>query len=313
MLAIVALGVTISIVSAIVYTRSQEPEFNVILHLLPPKHQDIESLYLPTVITRGPTPTTPWTPRAPNVIAVTTTDVFGIFHRYLLSGPLQSKFLAETSTPLNFNVGLDIGNLYVSSDWHDPDEAKNWAIDYVEFVAQYSISQILADLQNSIDSRIRVIQHSLGFLHIVANKQKETEIIKLNEALDIAKKLNVVEPITQTPLPPDSVPLYYIGSKAIQAQLDVYVQSKPPLLHKHGATQLSIQLSQLREIDVKPDGIRIVEIIQEPTVSQKPIRPTAKNIIGIGIVMSCLGAIFLVFCMFYIQRQRLLTKDQHRE
>jgi hypothetical protein len=314
MLSIVSLGTVISIVGAIVYIP-QEPEFNVVLHLLPPKHQDIEPLYLPTVITMNPTETTPWTPKAPKVINVSAAHVFAEFHTNLVSGPLQSKFLSESSAPLSFNVGLDINNLYVSSDWHNPDRAKQWAIDYVEFIAQYTIAQILTNLQNSIDSRVRVIQHSLDFLHIVANKQKKTAIIQLKEALNIAKRLNVVEPIVETPLPPDSVPLYYIGSKAIQAQLDAYMQSKSLQLDSHDAAALSTQLKQLQEIDIRTDGdgIRVVEIIQEATVSEKPLQLTATKIVAVGILMSCLGAMFLAFCVFFIHRQRLLMKDRHSE
>ena len=313
-LSIVSLGTVISIIGAILYI-SQEPEYNVVLHLLPPKHQDIESLYLPTVITTSPTETTPWTPKAPNVIDISVGHVFAEFHTNLVSAPLQSKFLSESSVPLNFNVGLDSNNLYVSSNWHDPDRAKQWAIDYVEFIAQYTIAQILTNLQNSIDSRIRVIQHSLDFLHIVANKQKKTLIIQLQEALNIAKRLNVVDPIVESPLPPDSVPLYYIGSKAIQAQLDAYMQSTSLQLDNHDAVALSTQLKQLQEIDVRTDGdgIRVVEIVKEATVSKKPLQLTTTKIVTIGILMSCLGAIFLVFCVFFIHRQRLLMKDRHSE
>ena len=314
MLVIVSLGTAISIIGAVVYI-SQEPEFNIVLHLLPPKNQDIEPLYLPTAITTNPIATTPWTPKAPNVIDISVAHVFAAFHTNLVSGPLQSKFLSASSIPLSFNVSLDLNNLYVSSDWHDPDRATQWTIDYVEFIAHYTIAQILTNLDNSIDSRIRVIQHSLDFLHIVSTKQKRAQIIRLKEALSIAKRLNVVEPIVQTPLPPDSVPLYYIGSKTIQAQLDAYTESKSLQLDNYDAAALSTQLNQLQEIDVRTngDGIRVVEIIQEATVSKKPLQLTTTKIVTMGFLMSCLGAMFLVFCVFFIQRQRLLMKNRHSE
>ena len=314
MLVIVSLGTVISIIGAVVYI-SQEPEFNIVLHLLPPKYQDIEPLYLSTAITTNPIATTPWTPKVPNVIDISVAHVFAAFHTNLMSGPLQSKFLSESSAPLSFNVSLDLNNLHVSSDWHDPDRATQWAIDYVEFIAHYTIAQILTNLYNSIDSRIKVIKHSLDFLQVVSAKQKKTEIIRLKEALSIARRLKIIEPIVQTPLPPDSVPLYYIGSKAIQAQLDVYTESKSLQLDNYDAATLYTQLNQLQEIDVRTnsDGIRVVEIFQEATVSRIPLQLTTTKIVTMGVLMSCLGAMFLVFCMFFIQRQRLLMKNRISE
>jgi len=303
------LGTVIAISSALVYNYSQDPFFNVTVYVLPPKDQDIQSLYFTTIMAEKPTETTPWTPPAPTIPRVTPAYIFDALKRNLESGPLQNKFSQTNNIPVAFNLGLDGNNLYINTEWTNPDEAQNWITDYIEFVDRYTITEIASNLRYLTDTRINVIQHSLDFLRVVAKKQTEIEINRLKEALEIAERLNIAERIIQTPLPPNSVPLYYLGSNALRAELDTYLKKKSDKSsHSSNEFRLSQQLLQLREISFNLDQVRASEIASQAIVDQKPIRPSTTKILVIGLLISFLGGLFLAFFRYFIQRQRNISE-----
>jgi LPS O-antigen subunit length determinant protein (WzzB/FepE family) len=299
------LGAVIAISGALVYNNSQDPTFNVTVYVLPPKDQDIQSLYFTTIMAEKPTETTPWTPSAPTIPRVTSAYIFDSLKRNLESVTLQNKFSQENNVPIIFNVGLGDSNLYINTESTNPDNAKKWITDYLEFVDQHTITEIASNLRHLIDVRINVIQHSLDFLRVVAKKQTEIEINQLKEALEIAERLNIAERIIQTPLPPNSVPLYYLGSKALRAELDTHLKKKSDKSsHSSNEIRLSQQLLQLREISFNFDQVRAAEIASQATVDQNPIRPSTTKILVIGFLISFLGGLFLAFFKYFIQRQR---------
>ena len=305
------LGTMVAISGALVHNYIQDPVFNITLYISPPKDRDIQPLILTMIATEGTTATTPWTPKAPAVPKVTTAFVFEAFQRNLASSALQNKFSNQNNVPVTFNIGLDLNNVYINTEWINSDEATAWANDYIEFIAQHTVTEIASNLRYLIDSRIKVIQHSLDFLRVVANNQMEIKISKLKEAIEIAEKLNIVERILQTPLHSTSVPLYYLGSSALRAELDIHLAKKKRNLplHTEGAFRLTQQLQQLREISINLEGVRAVEVIPQAAVSQKPIRPSATRILGIGFFISFFGGLFLAFCRYYIERQRAFAEN----
>ena len=305
------LGTMVTISGALVHDYTQDPVFNITLYMSPPKDRDIQPLYLTGIASEGTTATTPWTPKAPAVPKVTTAFVFQAFQRNLASDALQIKFSNKNKVPVTFNIGVGANNLYINTEWINPDEATAWANGYIEFIAEYTITEIVANLRYLIDSRIKVIQHSLDFLRVVANKQMEIKIGKLKEAIKIAERLNIVERILQTPLHSTSVPLYYLGSNALRAELDIHLAKKKrnQPFHTENAFRLTQQLQQLHETSIDLDEVRAVEVIPQVVISQKPIRPSATRILGIGFFISFLGGLFLAFCRYYIARQRAFIKN----
>jgi len=304
-------GTIVSISGALVHDYTQDSVFNITLYMSPPKDRDIQPLYLTGIASEGTTATTPWTPKAPAVPKVTTAFVFQAFQRNLASDALQIKFSNKNKVPVTFNIGVGANNLYINTEWINPDEATAWANGYIEFIAEYTITEIVANLRYLIDSRIKVIQHSLDFLRVVANKQMEIKIGKLKEAIKIAERLNIVERILQTPLHSTSVPLYYLGSNALRAELDIHLAKKKrnQPFHTENAFRLTQQLQQLHETSIDLDEVRAVEVIPQVVISQNPIRPSATRILGIGIFISFLGGLFLAFCRYYIGRQRAFAEN----
>jgi len=302
-------GMLVTISGAFVHNHTQEPIFNITVYVLPPKDQDIQSLYFTTIMAEKPTETTPWTPSAPTIPRVTPAYIFDALKRNLESEALQNKFSQTNDMPVAFNLGPDGNNLYVNTEWTNPDEAKKWITDYIEFMDRYTITEIASNLRYLIDTRINVIQRSLDFLNVVATKQAEIKINRLKEALEIAERLNVVERIIQTPLPPNSVPLYYLGSNALRAELDTHLKKESDKSsHSSNEFRLSQQLLQLREISFNLDQVRASEIASQAGVDQKPLRPSTTNILVIGFLISFLGGLFLAFFRYFIQRQRTISK-----
>tara|TARA_Y100000588_G_C14273676_1_gene933379 strand:+ start:3741 stop:4820 length:1080 start_codon:yes stop_codon:yes gene_type:complete len=305
------LGTMVTISGALVHDYTQDPVFNITLYISPPKDRDIQPLFLTRIASEGTTATTPWTPKAPAVPKVTTAFVFGAFQRNLASATLQNKFSTKNKVPVTFNIGVDANNLYVHTESVNPDEATAWANGYIEFIAQYTITEIVANLRYLVDNRIKVIQHALDSLHVVANKQMETKISELKEAIEIAERLNIVERILQTPLHSTSVPLYYLGSNALRAELDIHLSKKKrgQPLHIENAFRLTQQLKELHDISIDLDGVRAVEVNPQAAVSQKPIQPSTTRILGIGFFISFLGGLFIAFFRYYIARQRAFMKN----
>ena len=120
------LGTVVAISGALVHNYSQDPVFDVTVYVLPPKDQDIQSLYFTTIMAEKPTATTPWTPSAPPIPRVTSAYIFDALKRNLESGALQNQFSKENSIPVIFNLGLDAKNLYISTEWTNPDKAMDY-------------------------------------------------------------------------------------------------------------------------------------------------------------------------------------------
>tara|TARA_Y100000588_G_C14276244_1_gene934456 strand:- start:1200 stop:2273 length:1074 start_codon:yes stop_codon:yes gene_type:complete len=301
-------GIIVTISGVLVYNHNRVPVFSLTQFVVPPNEQAIAALHLATIVTDRPTQTTPWTPKAPTIPAINPAYVFESFKRNLASNALQNKFYQENNIPVVFNIGLDNENLYVNTEWSNPSEAKQWIAGYIEFISRHTAVEIEAILRYAIDTRIKVIQHSLSFLRAITAKQTERKIAKFNNAIAIAEKLNIVERIIQTPLSSNSVPLYYLGSNALRAELDIYLKNSKKLSQNSDEFRLTKQLQHLQTIPINYDEIHIVGITSQATVDQKPMRPSATTILVAGSLISILGGLFLAFVRYLIQRQRDITK-----
>jgi len=301
-------GIIVTISGVLVYNYNRVPVFSLTQFVVPPNEQAIAPLHLATIVTARPTATTPWTPRAPTIPAINSVYVFESFKRNLVSDALQNKFYQENNVPVVFNIGLDNDNLYVNTEWSNPGEAKQWIADYIEFISRYTVIEIESMLRSAIDTRIKVIQHSLSFLRAMTAKQTERKITKFNNAIAIAEKLNIVERIIQTPLSSNSVPLYYLGSKALRVERDIYLKNSKKLLQNSDEFRLTKQLQHLQTIPINHDQIHSVEISSQATEDQIPIRPSATTILVAGSLISIFGGLFLAFFRYFIQRQRGITK-----
>ena len=309
------IGTLATIIGAIAYASFQTPVYKVTAFILPPSKSDIQSLKIPALLARqvvwSPKPQSPWTPDAPSIPRVDVESIYHAFEQTLISRELQSQFAREYNSPIRFVVRKESAitmTLILYS--HDPDQAKDWVEQYTQYASQQTVKEIASELQHAIGNRIRVIEHAENSLRTVAKQRKEDQIIQLQEALDIAVRLGIVERIFQTPLPPIAVPLYYRGATMLRAEIQAMNLRKSDDFFSSTAHLREIQewTRKLRNISIDVEAARAARIEVPDTVVLQSLSPSPKLIIVLGFVIALMAGIFGAFLVNLIGRYREPTK-----
>ncbi|CAM5188257.1 ECA polysaccharide chain length modulation protein [Castellaniella defragrans] len=177
-----------------------------------------------------------------------------------------------------------LGATTVTWQGQDPNKITEWLNQYVAMAHTAAHDQLIATLQKTVKTRIQEIDHQIDELRVVAAAEHQRDLHHLEDALKIAKTLQITKPLSAGNLVAsyDGSATYLRGSEALQAEIDLlnarsnndaYISQLPQLLYaKH--------LLQTSQINPEPLSAANVEQSAIPPIS--PIRPHKKLVIMLG-------------------------------
>lgn len=214
-------------------------------------------------------------------------DIKSQTERVQLRAALDKRLTIKKSGPQ--------GPVTITLEGADPQKIATWLNQYINIVRTYAQEQVATILKTEILKRIREIDDQIDDSRIIAAKEREYEISRLEEALKLADKLQIVKPEVGAATSYANSEAFLLGSEALRAKIalleqqtddDPYIQQLPKLLYAK-------RLLAAAHIDPKP--FPVVTIIQPATPPKSPIRPRENLIIAaaplIGLMIGVLIAL----------------------
>lgn len=192
----------------------------------------------------------------------------------------------------------------VTIEGTDPVRIADWANRYVELAADTTKAILLDNLNGEIDIRNNGLKKQIATLRAVAHDLRESDIVRLENALHIAESIGLESPSEGMALISiggkgnsdtfaNSDLTYLRGAKALRSEIeqikkrqndDAYISELPDLLKKQAL---------LDGIAVDAQSITVARIDSPAQVPEDPVKPRKSLIVGLGLIVGLmLGMMF---------------------
>ena len=184
---------------------------------------------------------------------------------------------------------------------------------FSSFAERATVEQLILDVQTATKNRIAAIENSIDSKRKIAQQRRFDRIAELQEAIRIAEKLGLndradspaqVFASASTSNTSNSTPLYYRGSSALLAELEV-LRSRPsddPFIEHLRDNEE--ELARLQSMSIDATTLNAAKIDQPafaPTTREKPKR---KLIVMLGFVLGGMLGVFAAFFVNFVQNQK---------
>lgn len=351
-LLIVAITLIASILS-VYHALNQPSIYKAQTLILPPKKKDLLNIemFRPKSANSNPAPILGFQPGGTEIKNLFFQDekhIFETFQKNLRSRIFQREFvennnLIEVFSPHrtketrdieileDFYNMINIKRAYedqeiisVSIESEDPVFATNLLNNFVSSLDRMTVKRQCDAARFKISNWIDKIEKSIASKRAMAKKRREDKIIRFEEAKIVAESLGFVRRVDATSIIQSNweinsdiasatTPLYYIGTKALSAEIQILKSRKSDDPFILGLRDSQEELAFLRSIEIVPDNYNSVTVDQEAYIPKYPIKPNRRKIVILGSTFGLFFGIFFVFIFSFIQKQRLthLSKLDH--
>lgn len=287
---------------AVAYALLSKPIYEVRVFVQPPSQNDIAHLNYGRGGDSG-------------LSMLSVKDVYEIYLRSLQSESLRREFFRSIYVPsltaeeragsqdelyARFQAVLLLGGggrdnptrYFVKINLPDPQLAAEWAVRYVEMAGRHGRDEVITDIKADATVKANNLKQEITAARESARKQREDEIIQLNEALRVAKSIGLEQP----PIISNSLSgelsagmggalTYMRGSKALEAEIDNLRKraSDDPFVSNLRERQEAMGF--YRGMEVSEGVVQVYRqdgAIESP---DRPIKPRKPLIIGLGFVI----------------------------
>ncbi|WP_127470632.1 LPS O-antigen chain length determinant protein WzzB [Thiomicrorhabdus aquaedulcis] len=142
-------------------------------------------------------------------------------------------------------------------------------------VVAISKTQIVNEINNDKKVRLEQLQQEITSARKIALDQRMDKVASLEEAIAIARALNIEEPTTMGPtveiqsVQNQGMPLYYLGFKLLEAEKSALLKrtSDDPYIAKLRGLQESYD--SLNAVNINPDRLSVARIDQAAEIGEK--------------------------------------------
>ena len=194
----------------------------------------------------------------------------------------------------------------VTLDGEDYANLANWLKNYISFVDRHTIEKLVSNVRAQLKLRIQDIKDQIATLRLVASRERQDRIARLQEAYTIARRLQIKKPTGSTFVADEKrktsndgktgiifgsneVPLYFRGYLALQGELEQLKNRKSDDSFIVGLRELQGKLSFLERKQIDLKTVHAVQVDQQARTDNRPVKPKNTLIMLFGIV---LGVIF---------------------
>jgi len=289
---------------AIVYALTIPPLYKATAYFLPPSEQDVAPIGVA------------------GVQDVSVDEAYSLFKQMLSSKSLLDHYKSEHSLEGNPSLIINSdnkipGSLNLSIEWHDPDEAADWANGISEMANEMVVKHYLSNLDYRLRQQIENVEYTISSKRKFAKKRREDRIVMLEEALHTAEALGLKERFNTNPIVYEdssqagdiaintvNTPTYYRGTRALLAEIDILRNrtSDDPFITI--LRDLEEELIHRKSINISDISIKAYTLDQSATSPKQPIKPKRRLIVTLGGIIGLMGGVFLAFLLNFIQNQK---------
>jgi chain length determinant protein (polysaccharide antigen chain regulator) len=252
---------------------------------------------------------------------VTVTEVYNAYLRNLQSDSLRRKFFKEVYKPdINKRGGIasqaddydrlqraltlgpvsgdDKSRYFISIEANDPALAMAWVLKYSEMAGQLSQSELINDLETDARVKAKNLEDEIRADLEGARMKREDRIVRLEEALRIARMTGLQKPpVTfssasrEVSAAMDGSLMYMRGVQALEAEVENLRKrdSDEPFIHDLRPRQQTMMFYQALKLD--QNGVRVY---RQDGVGELPDSPAAPKRLWIFVIGLLAG--FVVGC-----------------
>lgn len=330
--------VTAAAVSALtmVYLLIATPVYKADVHFLPPLQQDVEALNVA---------------KQYGLLGYDPAEAYQEFIRQLDSLALRLKFfrqnrLLDYYAPDEEEVDESVvfrkafsDKLVVGSPGRNEDtsfRAISFEIDdaeksatllngFVEYVMAATKEKLIGNVNNNIAADVAQLETSIASKRSIAKQRREDTVAKLEEALQVARKLNIQKPSDyrrdfqvysqeseSVAVNTAEMPLYTQGAIALEAEIDALANRKSDDPFIPGLRDVQERLSNLQSLVIDPRTIRVATVDRAAVVPAKPEKPKKLLVLAVGVCLAAmLGVMAAFFAEFVKGLRRQLQSANH--
>jgi len=210
----------------------------------------------------------------------------------------------------------------VRLDGEDADKISEWLNGFIQFVDRYTAKDLVQGVQSRIEEKIAEIRLRIDSLREVAHEQRLRRIVRLKEAITIAKKLGIENFVqgafvsikqeyvagdedTVVGVHGEETPLYFRGYKALELELDRLQKKANDNDHINSAQFLMEKIFFLEKKHFSLDDIHTIRIDKKAFTPKKPRSPKRYLIISIGAFLGFMLGIFISIIKYAKNAEKL--------
>lgn len=167
------------------------------------------------------------------------------------------------------------------------------------------VREVLFEKQAVVDQ----IQKEMNKVRLVAKAKRQDRIVRFDEAISIARKLNLADPkevLSKTSIQDVNVegfPLYYLGYRFLEAEREALLQRKSddPFIPK--LRGLEERLALVNAVEINQANLQVVKVDGKPSLGEK-IKPKALLILAVSIIVGGMLGIFIALLRQAILKRR---------
>lgn len=253
-------------------------------------------------------------------------DVYEVYVGNLQSQALRRKFFRDIYLPslseekhqgsqdalyAEFNSILTVANVgptspdryNISAALPDPKEAADWVVQYAQMASDWAKRDLAKDLRADAVAKADNLERQIKIARDATRKVREDQIVRLSEALNVAKSIGLERPpliantmTAEVSAGMDAALTYMRGTKALEAEIenlrkrtsdDAFVQD---LRVRQGS------MSFYRGLEMSADAVRVYRLDGAIEIPDRPIKPKKALIVLLGLVAGLLlGASVALF------------------
>lgn len=171
----------------------------------------------------------------------------------------------------------------------------------INLAQQKTINDFVEEVNAEAAIRKQRLVNQIANLRKIEKDRRLDRIVILEEAVKIARSLDMSEPMKSGPevniegvgMANQGMPLYYLGYRLLEAELNALRERKndDPFIPELRKTQQA--LADLETISINPKNISVVTVDQMALPASKPAKPKKALILAVAIVFGGLLGIFI--------------------
>ena len=313
-------------VGGISYSLLATPEYQATSTLLPPTQKDIAELTKADNLAFVESATTTTT---------TTTTVYELFARVLNSNNLKKLFLetpqaqaalvkdgvtgeklwkaVNEAVKVNVPTKGALEKIDVVASHFDRQQAASLANVFVGLAMTVTREQLVSDFKEGLSQRISAVRGQIASREATYVQNIESELMKLQSALNIARKINQTTPIDVQQLTEESSTtlmvdelrrLYRLGSNALEAEIAMLNERKKSKDLVPGLSDLQQQLALLEATSIDAERVYPAQVDLVAMVPESRVKPKRTLIVALAIVLGgMIGVVFVLIRQAVRNRQ----------
>lgn len=320
-----ATGVAI-VLLAVAFVSLSTPQYEARIYVQPPTHNDISSLNYG----RG---------ADSNLELLKVKDVYEIYVRHLQSESLRRAFFRDVYLPslsgeqkkssqdalfARFNSILKVGKasrddpsrLSVTVLAPDAAVSAEWATAYARRAGQMAENELIKNLKSDASVKAETLRQQIGALRERAQKEREDQIVQLEEALRVARSIDLDKPLIISASPTIGVAAdmgggltYMRGAKAIEAEIDNLKSRKSDDSFIEALRRQQVLMSYYANFDINPESVTVFRQDGSAEIPDDPAKPRKTLIIGMGLALGATSGVFIAMLAFLWRRSQMLRRD----